>query len=230
MIPFMDLLCHACGMRQDDICLYLGPADRAQLHALCADRNTPRKVVWRAEIVLATADGCGTNAIMRRAETSKPTVWRGPERYLEEGVAGLRRDKTRPSRVPPLPRETRLKVIAKTVQETPPNATHWSRSAMAEAVGISPSSVGRIWAEAGLKPHLTRAFKVSNDPLFEDKVTEIVGLYLDPPDRAVVLCVDESEPAHATGSSAQASANPGARPDPAGTAAQDGPRRHHDPR
>jgi transposase len=178
-------------MRRDDICLYLGPADRAQLEALRANRNTPRKVVWRAEIVLATAEGCGTNEIMRRAETSKPTVWRWQERYLDEGVAGLRRDKTRPSRVPPLPREMRLKVIAKTVQETPPNATHWSRSAMAEAVGISPSSVGRIWAEAELKPHLTRAFKVSNDPMFEDKVTEIVGLYLDPPDRAVVLCVDE---------------------------------------
>ena len=78
-----------------------------------------------------------------------------------------------------------------TVQETAPNATHWSRSAMAEAVGISPSSVGRIWAEAGLKPHFTRGFKVSNDPMFEEKVTDIVGLYLDPPERAVVLCVDE---------------------------------------
>jgi transposase len=92
---------------------------------------------------------------MRRANTSKPTVWRWQERYLDEGVAGLRRDKTRPSRVPPLPRGTRLKVIAKTVQERPPNATHWSRSSMADAVGISPSSVGRIWADAGLKPHQT---------------------------------------------------------------------------
>ena len=97
-------------------------------------------------------------------------------RYLDEGIAGLRRDKTRPSCVPPLPRETRLKVIAKTVQETPPNATHWSRSAMTEAMGISPSNVGRIWAEAGLKLRLTRGFKVSNDPMFEDKVTDIVGL------------------------------------------------------
>ena len=85
----------------------------------------------------------------------------------------------------------RLKVIAKTVQDSPPNAPHWSRSAMAEAVGLSPSSVGRIWAEAGLKPHRTRSFKVSNDPMFEEKITDIVGLYLDPPERAVVLCVDE---------------------------------------
>jgi len=107
-------------------------------------------------------------------------------------VAGRRRDKTRPSPVPPLPRETRLEVITKTVQETPPNATHWSRSTMAEAVGILPSSVGRIWAEAGLKPHVTRGFKVSNDPMSEEKVTDIVGLYLDPPERAVVLCVDEN--------------------------------------
>ena len=132
-------------MRRSDICLYLGPADRTELQALIANRNTPRKLVWRAEIVLATADGSGTTEIMRRTGMSKPTVWRWQERYLDEGVPGLRRDKTRPSRVPPLPREVRLKVIAKTVQETPPHATHWSRATMAEAVGISPSSVGRIW-------------------------------------------------------------------------------------
>lgn len=178
-------------MRRSDICLYLVPADRAELQALLSNRNTPRKIAWRAEIVLATADGQGTVEIMRRTGMSKPTVWRWQARYLDEGAPGLKRDKTRPSRVPPLPREVRLKVIAKTVQETPPNATHWSRAMMAEAVGISPSSVGRIWADAGLKPHVVRRFKVSNAPMFEAKVTEIVGLYLDPPDRAVVLCVDE---------------------------------------
>lgn len=178
-------------MRRSDICLYLGPADRAELQALLINRNTPRKLAWRAEIVLVTADGQGTVEIMRRTGMSKPTVWRWQARYLDEGVPGLKRDKTRPSRVPPLPREVRLKVITKTVQEAPPNATHWSRATMAEAVGISPSSVGRIWADAGLKPHIVKGFKVSNDPMFEEKVTEIVGLYLDPPDRAVVLCVDE---------------------------------------
>ena len=98
-------------MRRDDNCLYLGPADRAELQALIANRNTARKLVWRSEIVLATADGCGTFEIMRRANTSKPTVWRWQARYFDEGVAGLRCCKTRPSRVPPLPRETRLKVI-----------------------------------------------------------------------------------------------------------------------
>jgi len=131
-------------MRHDDICLYLGPADRAELQALITNRNTERKLVWRSEIVLTTADGHGTFEIMRRAGTSKPTVWRWQARYLDEGVAGLKRDKARraPSRVPPLPVETRLKVLTKTVQEVPPNATHWSRSLMAEAMGVSPSSVG----------------------------------------------------------------------------------------
>lgn len=182
---------HDRRMRRSDICLHLGPAARAELLALLSNRNTPRKLAWRSEIVLATADGQGTTSIMRRTGMSKPTVWRWQERYLDEGVPGLKRDKTRPSRVPPLPREVRLKVIAKTVRETPANATHWSRATMAEAVGISPSSVGRIWADAGLKPHIVKGFKVSNDPMFEAKVTEIVGLYLDPPERAVVLCVDE---------------------------------------
>ena len=187
-------MCDIGRMRRDDICLYLGPTDRTELQSLLTSLNTARKLVWRAEIVLATADGHGTFEIMRRARTSKPTVWRWQQRYLDEGVIGLKRDKTRPSRVPPLPMETRLKVITRTVQETPPDATHWSRSLMAEAMGISPSSVGRIWGEAGLKPHITKGFKVSNDPMFDEKVTEIVGLYLDPPDppdRAVVLCVDE---------------------------------------
>ena len=125
-------------MRRSDIGLYLGPADRAELQALTTNRNTPRKLVWRAGIVLATADGHGTFEIMQRTGMSKPTVWRWQARYLDEGVAGLKRDKTRPSRVLPLPMETRLKVIAKTVQETPPNAMHWSRTLMAEAMGISP--------------------------------------------------------------------------------------------
>ena len=178
-------------MRRDDICIYVSPSSRARLEARIADRNTPSKVVWRAEIVLATADGLGTNGIMRRTGKSKPCVWRWQERYIDEGVDGLMRDKTRPSRKPPLPDKVKLAVLIKTASETPANATHWSRATMAAEMGISPSSVGRIWAEAGLKPHLVRRFKISNDPLFEEKVTDVVGLYLNPPDRALVLCVDE---------------------------------------
>ena len=143
MIPKVAQPWHERRMRRTDICLYIGPADRAELEAQLINRNTPRKLTWRAGIVLATADGVGTVEIMRRTGMSKPTVWRWQERYLDEGVPRLKRDKTRPSRVPPLPREIRLKAIAKTVQETPPNATHWSRTMMAEVATRWPKHWSR---------------------------------------------------------------------------------------
>src|SRR5512145_259590 len=99
----MPQISQSAAMRRDDICLYVSPANRTRLEGLIASRNTPSKVVWRAKIVLATGDGCGTNEIMRRTGKSKPCVWRWQERYIEAGVDGLIRDKTRPSRVPPLP-------------------------------------------------------------------------------------------------------------------------------
>jgi len=178
-------------MRRSDICIYVSPINRARLEALVGNRNTPAKVVWRARIVLATADGLGTKAIMRRTGVSKPSVWRWQERYIAEGVDGLTRDKTRPARKKPLSAEIKLKVLTKTANERPRAATHWTQRMMAREVGISASSVQRIWAEAGLKPHLLAKFKVSNDPKFEEKVTDVAGLYLNPPDRALVLCVDE---------------------------------------
>jgi transposase len=178
-------------MRRDDICLYLNPMDRVRLEKIVADRNSPRKWVWRAEIVLATAEGLGTSAIIRRSGKSKPCVWRWQERYMFEGVPGLLRDKTRPSRIAPLSAETRLAIIEKTATEKPVNATHWSARKMAEAVGVSHRSVQRVWAGAGLKPYLVRTFKVSNDPNFVAKVIDVVGLYMNPPERALVLCVDE---------------------------------------
>ena len=191
MIPIWPQISHTVAMRRDDICLYLSRSNRARLEAIINDRNTKAKTIWRANIVLATADGHGTNEIMRRTGVSKPAVWRWQERYIEEGIEGLLRDKTRPSRIPPLSDAVKLAVLTKTSTEEPADATHWSRASMAEAIGISPSSVGRIWAEAGLKPHLVKRFKISNDPQFEEKVTDIVGLYLNPPERAVVLSVDE---------------------------------------
>src|SRR5262245_10866044 len=178
-------------MRRRDICIYVSPINRARLEALVADRNTAAKVVWRAQIVLATADGLGTKAIMRRTGVSKPSVWRWQERYIAEGVDGLTRDKPRPARKKPLSAEVKLEVLTKTANERPRTATHWTQRAMAREVGISASSVQRIWGEAGLKPHLLAKFKVSNDPQFEEKVTDVAGLYLNPPDRALVLCVDE---------------------------------------
>jgi len=178
-------------MRRDDICLYLNSVDRARLQQIVANRNSPRKWVWRADIVLATADGLGTNAIIRRTGKSKPCVWRWQERYMDEGVPGLLRDKTRPSRIAPLPAEKKLAIIEKAATEKPANATHWSARKMAKAIGVSHRSVQRVWSGAGLKPHLVRTFKLSNDPNFAAKVVDVVGLYMKPPERAVVLCVDE---------------------------------------
>jgi transposase len=152
MIPISPQISHTVAMRRDDICLHLSRSNRARLEAIINDRNAKAKTIWRAKIVLATADGHGTNEIMRRTGMSKPSVWRWLERYIEEGVEGLLRDKTRPSRIPPLREATKLAVLTKTATEEPADATHWSRASMAEAIGISPSSVGRIWAEAGLKP------------------------------------------------------------------------------
>ena len=182
MIPKSPQISQSAGMRRDDICLYVSPANRSRLEAIIKDRNSSRKSVWRAEIVLATGDGAGTNAIMRRTGKSKPCVWRWQERFVEEGVDGLMRDKTRPSRIPALSEEVKRAVLTKTAKETPANATHWSLTSMAAATGISPSSVGRIWREAGLKPHRVDTFKVSNDPHFEEKVADVVGLYMRPPD------------------------------------------------
>ncbi len=172
------------------ISITLRPSDRRRLEAIVVDRNTPQKHVWRAEIVLLSAEGVGTVEIMRRTGTSKTCVWRWQERFAEAGVDGLLRDKTRPSRVPPLGQEIIDRMVALTATEPPHEATHWT-AAMAKAVGISVSSVQRIWRAHGLAPHRMRRFKLSRDPDFVPKLRDVVGLYVDPPAHAVVLSVDE---------------------------------------
>jgi transposase len=172
-------------------CLWLSPADRAELEAWVAGRNTPQKLVWRARIVLMSADRAGVMAIVRGTGTCKRTVHRWQDRYLAQGIDGLRRDATRPGRKPPLSAATIARVVDMTLHEKPPGATHWSARTMARAVGLSHTSVQRIWAAHGLKPHLVRRFKLSKDKRFAEKVEDVVGLYLDPPDRALVLSVDE---------------------------------------
>jgi transposase len=129
-------------MRRDDICLYVSPVNRSRLEAIVADRNSSSKAVWRARIVLATADGLGTNAIMKRTGKSKPCVWRWQERYIEEGVDGLMRDKSRPPSKKPLSAAIKRKVLAKTASQTPPAATHWSVRTMAAEMGITRPSQG----------------------------------------------------------------------------------------
>ncbi len=178
------------GMRTG-ISLSVTPADMDRLRNLVRDRNAPQKHVWRAQIVLLSAEGVGTNAIMRETGKSKTCVWRWQERFVAEGVDGLLRDKTRPSRIPKLDPAVAERVVALTMEEPPREATHWTGAAMAEAAGISVSSVQRIWRAHGLQPHRVRQFKLSNDPDFVDKLRDIVGLYVDPPAHAVVLSVDE---------------------------------------
>ena len=156
-----------------------------------ADRNTPQKLVWRSRIVLLTAAGVGTMSIVRALGKSKPTVWRWQQRFVAQGIAGLERDATRPGRKPPLAPAVIALVVGKTLHERPPAATQWSTRTMARAVGLSQTSVRRIWNAHGLKPHLTRGFKLSNDKRFVDKLRDVVGLYLSPPDKAMVLSVDE---------------------------------------
>jgi transposase len=169
----------------------LSAASRYKLEAVVANRNSPQKHVWRAKIILLTADGCGTAEIMQATGKAKTVIWRWQERFREHGAAGLWRDKTRPSRIPPLSPEVVERVVAMTLAGPPPAASHWTGSAMAKAAGISVSSVQRIWRAHGLRPHLVRQFKLSNDPQFAAKLKEIVGLYVNPPDHAVVLAVDE---------------------------------------
>jgi transposase len=176
---------------REGITVAVGEADRARLEAIVSDRNSPQKHVWRAQIVLLTADGLGTHEIMRRTGTSKVTVWRCQERFMRTGVAGLLRDKTRPSRIPPLPASVRERTVAHTLSDPPSEATHQTAETMAKSVGISVSSVQRIWRTHGLQPHRMRQFKLSRDPDFVPKLRDIVGLYVDPPAHAIVLSVDE---------------------------------------
>jgi hypothetical protein len=169
----------------------LGPGDRERLEAIVGSRNSRQKHVWRARIVLLSAAGIGTRAIQRQTGKGKPTIWRWQARFMAEGVDGLLHEATRPSRVPPLPAVTIERVVELTLAEPPGEATHWTGRAMAKAAGVSHRSAQRIWAAHGLKPHRVKTFKLSNDPKFAAKMQDVVGLYIDPPEHALVLSVDE---------------------------------------
>ncbi len=173
------------------ITITLPPANRRRLERLARDRNTVQKHVWRARIVLLSADGIGTNEIMRRTGKSKTCVWRWQERFAEQGYVGLLRDKTRRSRIAPLGADVAERVVAMTLCDPPAETTHWTAAMMAEQADISVSSVQRIWRAHGLAPHRVRQFKLSNDPDFVGKLRDVVGLYVDPPAHAIVLSVDE---------------------------------------
>ena len=165
--------------------------DRRRLAAVVSNRSAPQKHVWRAHIILATADGCGTTEIMRRSGKSKPAVWRWQERFMQEGVDGLLRDKTRAPGKATLPAATVRRVIDLALGPPPGETTHWTGRMLAKAVGVSLRSVQRILEAHQLAPHRMCTFKLSTDPNFADKLRDTVGLYVDPPAHAVVLSVDE---------------------------------------
>jgi transposase len=173
------------------ISITVSPAERRRLLAVVNDRNAPQKHVWRCRIVVLSADGAGTNEIMRLTDKSKTCVWRWQERYAEEGFEGLLRDKTRPSRIKPLGDEIAARIVALTLDDPPGETTHWTAKLMAEASGVSISSVQRIWRVHGLQPHRIKQFKLSTDPDFIGKLRDVVGLYVDPPAHAMVLSIDE---------------------------------------
>ena len=176
---------------RSDVEVRLGPGDLERLEAVAADRNRAQKHVWRARIILATAEGCGTAEVMRRAGVSKPCVWRWQRRFMEGGVDGLLRDKTRKPGKAPVPDAVVDRLVAHTLSDPPGETTHWTSRAMAEVTGLAVSTVQKIWRAHGLAPHRLRTFKLSRDPQFTAKVRDVVGLYLDPPAHAVVLSVDE---------------------------------------
>ena len=165
--------------------------EREQLAAIEAHRNRPRKHVERARIVLASGDRHSAQRVAQSTGISRPTVWRWQQRFAESEIDGLLRDKTRKPRKPPITAETTARVIELTCSEPPHQATHWTGRAIAKATGISLGSVQRIWRAHKLQPHRLRTFKRSRDPRFVAKLTDIVGLYVDPPEHAVVLSIDE---------------------------------------
>ena len=173
------------------VCVVLSVAEREQLAAISADRNRPRKHIERAQIVLASADRHPAQWVAQSIGVSRPTVWRWQQRFAESGIDGLLRDKTRKPGKAPIAAEIKTQMVALTCTEPPHEATHWTGRAMAKAIGISLGSVQRTWQEHKLQPHRLRTFKRSRDPSFADKLTDVVGLYVDPPAHAVVLSIDE---------------------------------------
>jgi transposase len=171
--------------------IVLSPDEQATLGAWVRSRTLPVRQVQRARIIELAAQGLESQAIARVLGVSRPTVQLWRQRFLALRLAGLEKDAPRPGRIPRISERRVRAVVHATLHTKPPNATDWSTRTMAEAQGLSEATIRRIWKRHNLKPHLQRTFKLSRDKHFVDKLVDIVGLYLNPPDRALVLCVDE---------------------------------------
>jgi transposase/transcriptional regulator with XRE-family HTH domain len=165
-------------------------ADRAELLRWSRRASSAQSLALRSKIVLACAEGLDNKAVAARLGCAQATVGKWRARFVDAGLDGLL-DEPRSGRTPTVTAEQVEDVIVTTLEASPRNATHWSRAKMAERTGLSKSTIGRIWKAFELKPHRADTFKLSNDPLFVEKVFDVVGLYLNPPEGAVVLCVDE---------------------------------------
>jgi transposase len=169
----------------------LEPDQKDALESRARARSAPARNVERARIVLLASTGLQDQQIAVELKITPEKVARWRKRFLDGGVAALEKDAPRPGRTPTITQAKIQEVIRRTTQEKPDTATHWSTRTMAQASDLSEKSVRRIWRKHGLKPHLARTFKVSNDLQFAEKLETIVGLYLNPPEHAIVLCADE---------------------------------------
>jgi len=164
---------------------------RRELQRLVKGRRTEVRVVMRARIVLAAARDLENKEIASELGVSRETVGRWRSRFAEEGVEGILKDLPRGGRKPTARSKVEGRIIRVTTQKKPENATHWSTRTLAEELGVTQSMIHRVWKANGLKPHLVKTFKISNDPHFEEKLRDVVGLYLSPPENALVLSADE---------------------------------------
>lgn len=165
--------------------------EKQKLKQLSQSRTTSVRLAERSKIVLLASDGFTNEEIGERLEITRQKAGRWRDRYAKSGLEGIKQDKTRPGRKPSISHEKINEVVEWTTQTTPENSTHWSQRLMSQKSGLSMSSVGRIWKSHGLKPHKVDPFKLSNDKEFAQKLEDIVGLYLAPPENAIVLSCDE---------------------------------------
>jgi len=171
--------------------IVLTPEEKSTLDTWARGRRIEARLVQRAQIIRMAAEGVLSQDIAAELEVSRPTVQLWRQRFLALRLSGLEKDAPRPGRLPRISPQKVRAVVEATLHTKPADATHWSTRTMAKAQGISEASVRRIWKQHNLKPHLTKTFKLSRDPRFVDKLRDVVGLYMNPPEKALVLCVDE---------------------------------------
>ena len=171
--------------------LVLTEAERKQLQRISRHRSTPKGILLRVNIILGAAEGTANHVLARQLSTTLPTVLLWRRRYQSEGLAGVLEDRQRSGRPKQITPEKESAIVEATMKTTPQDATHWSVRGMAASQQVSPATVQRIWRKHRLQPHRLESFKFSTDPEFAPKVRDIVGLYQNPPDRAIVLSVDE---------------------------------------